>query len=128
MSETRGLFDHTVGMLQRSLGLFSLRHRIISDNIANSENQNHVVKDVSFQEVLKQAAGGASSLILSRTDSRHLGGDLPQGGEITFLPGKVELDEEMGRLAQNNLLFQASVQAILKKLDGLKHVIQEGGR
>jgi len=34
----------------------------------------------------------------------------------------------MTKLAENNLLYQSSVQVLVKKLESLKQVISEGGR
>jgi flagellar basal-body rod protein FlgB len=45
-------------------------------------------------------------------------------------PGKdgnaVELENEMGRMAENQIMFNASVQLLVKKLEGLKTALREG--
>jgi flagellar basal-body rod protein FlgB len=45
-------------------------------------------------------------------------------------PGKdgnaVELENEMGRMAENQVLFNASVQMLNKKFEGLRSAIREG--
>jgi len=40
----------------------------------------------------------------------------------------VNIDQEMAKLAENNLMFQAGVQALLKKLEALQTAITEGGK
>jgi flagellar basal-body rod protein FlgB len=124
----RELFDHTIGLLQRSLDLRAFRHRILSDNIANSDNPNHTLKEVSFQKVLQETMQDRSPVLLRTTHPLHLSGELERAPEITASGEGVQLDQEMAKLAENNLLFQAGVQALLKKFEGLKRVIQEGGR
>jgi flagellar basal body rod protein FlgB len=37
----------------------------------------------------------------------------------------VDVDQQMANLAENNLKFQAGVQALIKKFDGLKVSITE---
>jgi flagellar basal body rod protein FlgB len=40
-------------------------------------------------------------------------------------PGGVDIDQQMSRLAENNLMFQAGVQALIKKFEALKVGISE---
>lgn len=124
----RQLFDHTIGLLQRSLDLRTVRHKILSDNIANSENPHHAPREISFQKVLQETMQDRSSTLLRTTHPLHLPGGFEASAEITSSTEGVHLDQEMAKLAENQLLFQAGVQALLKKFDGLKTVIQEGGR
>jgi len=124
----RSLFDQTIGLLQRSLGLRTFNHKILSDNIAHSENPNHTPREFSFQEVLQGTMRDHSPTFLRTTHPLHLLGDTQGVIEATPSAEGVQLDQEMAKLAENNLMFQAEVQAILKKFEGLKAVIQEGGR
>ena len=43
-------------------------------------------------------------------------------------PNNVDLDEQMSKLAENNLQYQASIQMLIKKFEILKNAIIEGGR
>jgi flagellar basal-body rod protein FlgB len=124
----RELFDRTIGLLQRSLDLRSFRHRILSDNLANAETPNFIPKEVSFQKVLQETMQGGSAVFLRTTHSSHLSGASRVPIETVPSGQSVELDQEMGKLAENNLMFQAGIQVLLKKFEGLKTVIQEGGR
>ncbi len=124
----RELFDHTIGLIQRSLGLRTLRHRVLSDNIANADNPNHLPKEISFKKVLLETMGEQSSILLRTTHPQHLSGGFQEAVEATLSPEGVQMDQEMAKLAENNLLFQAGIQALLKKFDALKTVISEGGR
>lgn len=124
----RQLFDHTVGLLQRSLDLRIFRHKILSDNIANSDNPNHHSRELVFQNVLQKVMQTESPGLLRTTHPLHLSGGLQGAVEETVYGEGVSLDQEMAKLAENHLLFQAGVQALLKKFEGLKTAIQEGGR
>jgi flagellar basal body rod protein FlgB len=37
----------------------------------------------------------------------------------------VNIDQEMGKLAENNVMFQAGIQALLKKFEAIKITISE---
>ena len=49
-------------------------------------------------------------------------------GSVIFEPeGEgVSIDQEMAKLAENNLMFQAGVQSLVKKIEALKMTISEG--
>ncbi len=122
------LFDQTIGFLGRSLDLRTLRHKIVSANVANSETPNYQSVDFSFQKVLERSIQNASTLQLKKTHSAHLTGDFESTPDLEFSKEGVNIDQEMANLAENNLMFQAGVQALLKKLEALKTTISEGGK
>ncbi|MFH1147167.1 MAG: flagellar basal body rod protein FlgB [Pseudomonadota bacterium] len=122
---TGRLFSNTIGVLKRSLDVRLLKHNLITGNLANSEVPGYQFKDVSFKDAMRTAMKGPE-VRMSRTDKRHL------SSEESSLPGMVthcsqDLDQEMVKLAENNLMYQASVQLLAKKFEGIKTAI-EGGR
>ena len=128
------LFDQTMGMLNRSLDVRTARHRVLSSNVANAETPNYVSKDLPFQKILERSTENASAIPLRKTHPRHF----PEPGstvlttdwssEIESQPSEegVNIDQEMAKLAENNLMFQAGVQSLVKKLEALKMTISEG--
>lgn len=137
MSELLGskLFDKTILYLQRSLGLRSLNQRVISNNITNAYTPGYIPKEIPFQRLLDQALEKANGVFIVKTNSQHL----PNNPEEIYLLESLEekcspqpsdeeaqLEKEMAKLAANNLMFQAEVQALLKKLEALKVAISEG--
>jgi flagellar basal-body rod protein FlgB len=122
------LFDQTIGFLQRSLDLRTARHKIVSTNIANSETPNYQSMDIPFQKVLERSVHHDSTLQLKKTHSSHLSEGFENTIEVEFSKGGVNIDQEMANLAENNLMFQAGVQALVKKLEALKATISEGGK
>jgi flagellar basal body rod protein FlgB len=40
----------------------------------------------------------------------------------------VDIDKEMTKLAENNLMYRTGVEVLLRKLAALKHAIIEGGK
>ena len=122
------LFDRTLDLLQRSLDLRTSRHRILSYNIANSATPNYTPRDIPFQKVLEQSFGQSSLVHLVRTHPGHLSGGGESGVDIETSDHEVSLDEEMAKLAENNLRFQAGVQALVKKFEAMRITLIEGGK
>lgn len=122
------LFDRTIHLIQKSLDLRTIRHKVLSENIANSATPNFQPKDLSFQKILTRSIDQSSHLSLWRTHEGHLPGGLEGGIEIETGKGGVKIEEEMAKLAENNLTFQTGIQALSKKLEALKMAISEGGR
>lgn len=121
------LFDQTIGVLERSLDIRTPRHRVLSSNIANSETPDYEAKDIPFQRILERSMNQYSISPLTRTHPKHLPEEMITDMEVETVPGGVNIDQEMTKLAENNLRFQAEVQALLKKFEALKFTISETG-
>jgi flagellar basal-body rod protein FlgB len=129
------LFDRTIDFLGQSLSIRSARQGLLTGNIANAESPEYAAKDIPFQKILRQKLGEDSGVVLIKTQPRHF----PEPGVIpgreSGLPWEVEkdsrgvnLDREMTKLAENNLMYQSAVQALSKKLETIKYIISEGGK
>lgn len=127
-SFSQPLFDRTVHFLERSLDLSTLRHKAISNNIANAETTNYPSKDIPFQEILRRSIDRGQTIRLIKTDPHHLSDPIEKEVLTENFHGEVNIDQEMAKLAQNHLMFQAEVQALMKKLEALKVTIMEGGK
>jgi flagellar basal-body rod protein FlgB len=126
MSMNRGLFDRTIGFIERSLDLRTSRHRVLSTNIANADTPDYTAKEIPFEKMLEHSLSGASTLDVLKTHPGHL--SEPVGREIAVesAGGEVNIDHEMAKLSENNLMFHAGVQTLIKKLEALRFTISEG--
>lgn len=122
------LFDQTLHLIQKSLDLRTLRHRVLSDNVAHSEVPNYPSKDIPFEKILERSSTKTSSIYLKTTHPGHLSLGLEDEVRVEPVTEGINLDQEMAKLAENNLMFQAGVQVLIKKLEGLKFAISEGGK
>jgi len=130
------LFNPAIGALQRAMDLRSVRHRVISSNIANLDTPNYK----AFEMVLKEESGRLHQAgALAQTHRGHL---LPRGqafGGVEIrrteepphgVPkgdgNTVDIDREMADLAENTLLYNASARVISKQFHALKTIIQGG--
>lgn len=135
------VFGTSIQLLGKSIELRSKNQNLISSNIANAETPNYTPKALVFEEelqgALKAGKGGTTGGI---TNSRHLplkgASSRVQNvtGRIVETPAKtpgkdgnsVELENEMTRMLENQVMYNASVQILAKKFEGIKTALREG--
>ena len=131
-----GIFGTTVQLLGKSLDLRAKRHALIASNLANVETPGYTSNDLSFEGKLKAALKGGPRA--PEAHPRHIplkGAAAPLSrvqGDLVELPGKnmgpdgngVEMESEMGRLAENQIMYNATVQLLGKKFEGLRQAIR----
>jgi flagellar basal-body rod protein FlgB len=137
---TNSLFDETIATLQKSLNVGSLRHKVLTSNIANIDTPNYKAFEVVMEDVRKHNSRLKGPIELVRTRPRHLSGrhsaSNPIKIEAVDSPGNnfradgntVDLDRTMGKLAENTLLYRTAAQIIRRKFQGLKNAIQGGNK
>lgn len=137
-----GLFNTTVELLGKSIDLRAKNQNLVASNIANAETPNFIPKTLAFEEELQGAlrSGNSRGSTPSVTNPRHInlrgsGGSLRSvSGKVIETPSKtpgkdgnaVELENEMGKMTENQVMFNASVQMLTKKFEGLRTAIREG--
>jgi flagellar basal-body rod protein FlgB len=134
-----GIFSNTVELLGKSIDLRAKNHNHISANLANAETPHYIPTSLSFEGELQDAMKSRSGNAGRRSPHpRHI----PLKGEagtISAVEGTVvktpaagigrdgnavELEQEMSSLAANQIMYNASVQMIGKKFEGLKIAIK----
>ncbi len=135
-----GLFSSTITILDKSIDLRVRQQNLLSANLANAETPKYIPKSLSFEEELQSAVKGENKGAPTLTNPRHiplkgLAGKVEAvTGKVIETPARtpgndgnaVELETEMGRLAENQIMYNASVQILSKKFEGLKSAIREG--
>ena len=137
-----GRIDEMFQFHQAALNLRAARQELIASNIANAETPNFVPKSLAFEDELQGAlkSGNRRGASPAVTHPRHIpirtaGGGLQSvSGKIVETPAKtpgkdgnaVELENEMGKMTENQVMFNVSVQMLSKKLEGLRSAIREG--
>lgn len=133
-----GIFSKTVEILGKSIDLRAKQQNLISSNIANAETPNYVPKALSFEDELQGALKEAATETHSQANSHHfpLKGVNSRIQSVTGrvvetpskTPGKdgnaVELEGEMSRMMENQIMYNASVQILAKKFEGLRTAIK----
>lgn len=139
-----GIFSNTIELLGKSVDLRAKNQNLIASNVANAETPNFIPKTLAFEQELQGALKTRSSgqRSASLPHARHIPvRNIGTGNSIHSVtgnvvetpaktPGKdgnaVELENEMGRMAENQIMFNASVQMLSKKFEGLRSAIREG--
>ena len=106
-------------MLSKLLDAAELRHRVISQNVANVNTPGYRRLDVDFEAMLARRLAGSSGDI---SDVE------PEIREAAGQPGRadgntVDIDQEMGQLNKNALLYQTYAQVLASKLAMMRSAI-----
>ncbi|MEZ4598812.1 MAG: flagellar basal body rod protein FlgB [Syntrophotaleaceae bacterium] len=130
-----GIFDRTIGVLQKVLDLRVRNQQIISSNLANIDTPGYSAARLTFEEDLAHALNQP----VVQTGKRHPDHFAIGGQEVEQVQGQVlrvysktglgdgngvDIDQEMIAQAENQILFEAATQMLNKKLGLLKYVAQ----
>lgn len=122
--------------LESAISISQQRHNIISSNISNLETPGYKAKDVDFKTAMAQAMGSESKTDLARTNAGHIDGNNGSGPEAEPFEEEgewngfnwVSIDNVMNKMTENNLIYRAATETLLRKIAIMKEVIREGGR
>lgn len=131
-----------ISVLEKALSAASLRHKVISNNIANVNTPKFKKSEVSFENQLAaamDAQNSAKSTLLARTHERHLPIQTQTSGfnvepEVNTImttsfrsdDNNVDIDSEMAGMAKNTIYYNAVADQIGKYFSTLKSVINGG--
>ena len=97
-----------------------LRHRVISQNVANVNTPGYRTQEVSFEEMLAaRLRADQSADVSDLKPSVQLVEGLPERAD----GNNVDIDKQMGQLDKNALLYQAYVQILASKLATMQSAI-----
>ena len=118
--------------LRTSMQWHQHRQRVLAENVANADTPNYQPRDLVRPTAGALAAGARGGLTMVRTNAAHIGfanGDSSfpldgKGGLETRPSGNaVSLDEEMLKVAQNQMDYQAATSLYTRSLGLLKTAI-----
>ena len=120
------IFGKIISEVAEHMNYRTYRQEVISSNIANMDTPGYKAKETLFESELD------SRLKLTTTNQQHLkkspSEDLYRTVDDPFSrigndSNTVDIDREMMKLNQNQLLYTASADIIAAKLDQLKNTI-----
>jgi flagellar basal-body rod protein FlgB len=131
-------FDPIIGALNTSLNLRLTNQNVISSNIANADTPGYKAKAMEFEGALRQALGTGEGLKMTETSAKHqvprqtdpVNPEIyedPTTGVESLDGNTVDRAAEMAKMAENQLLYDASAEMLKRKLGMLKYAITEGG-
>jgi flagellar basal-body rod protein FlgB len=106
-----------IGLLSRVMDAATLRHRVIAQNIANVNTPGYRRLEVTFEEDLARALATPA-------------GGIPVKPRVVVADGPervdgntVDIDQEMGDLTKNALLYQAAAQIVTSRMATLRAAV-----
>jgi len=121
-----------IPLYKKLLHITSSSQKLTASNIANVSTPGYQSKAIDFKREI-QAALKKKKVTLETTNERHM----PPAGRpraikvITGIDGSnesgvnnVDIDKEMGTLAENQILYSYGTRMLMKKFNTLKTVIR----
>jgi len=117
------LFNKTMNMLSGMLDYRSKRHKIIISNIANIDTEGFKPSDISFKQVL----GNTNAIQMATTAPGHISRKESGTGPVEVITSDkaVKIDTEMANLAENQLMYNMTVDMLSRKFRGINTVLKE---
>ncbi|KAB2845167.1 MAG: flagellar basal body rod protein FlgB [Melioribacteraceae bacterium] len=125
-----------VELLKNLLDYTSLKQKVISKNIANSETLGYRRKDIQFKDFLEDS----STSSIRQTNSKHISMneiEKPLESKIKIIDDKnaakttgvnnVDLDKEMAEMAENTIMFKFAARKLNGYYRTMQKVIKGGG-
>ena len=121
-----------LSMLRMRLEWAQARQKLLAENVANADTPNYRARDVSpvtFETPGEAAPAAVSVVSLSRTESGHLSGfagsgagfrEVKAGYEVKPTGNAVNLEEEMMKVAANQMDYQAATAVYTRSLGLIK--------
>ena len=129
------MFDRLSSTLEHAMDLRLERGNMISANIANTDTPDYTPVNIQFDEQLSDYLAGQNPPSVRKTNIAHMGiSSMGPRGEVEYdyfsLPNEdgnsVDIDHEMSKLAENQLLYRATTRMYTKRMALMKYAITEG--
>jgi flagellar basal-body rod protein FlgB len=127
--------DRATKSLALSLNFRKLKNDLIASNIANAETPNYKAKKIDFEEALARAIDVDDQSTIHINNQRHFNVGSDEGstlepeiydnpnGIVSEDGNTVNRDQEMAEMAENKILYDASIQLLNKKLGLMKYTL-----
>ena len=132
------LNDPVTQLLGKALDAYSLRHKVIANNIANVNTPGFKRSYVPFEETLNGIVGESFFDDIGRTGSalrtRSEIGDIHPEAVVDSATSRsqdgnnVNIDQEMAELARNGLSYNIASDLLKKRIYMLRYVVSDGRR
>jgi flagellar basal-body rod protein FlgB len=129
---------NNIDLMHRGLDAAWMRQSVIAHNIANADTPNFKVKHVEFESVMKQALRNGDNIRVEVTHPAHFRIGPPDPTQVRPVAvtdnhytirmdgNNVDIDHQMGMLAQTQIQYNALSDRITGSFNRLKLVIKEG--
>lgn len=126
--------SHTLAMLRRSLDIQSFRGELIASNLANVDTPGYKAREVDFQKAFdeeKDRLGAQTQLVSTNPKhfTRQAASSVPieveenDSERIRVDGNTVDQDDQLRKLAEAQLMYSASINAMAKKLQMINFAV-----
>jgi len=127
------LFNADFRMLEAALAARERLQTTIAANIANADTPHYRADTRTFEDFLlaarrRQSGGDAEEVSASVVKPLTLGMRRQSHGRQQLDGNTVNMQKEMVRLAENQLMHELTVRLLRGRLNSLANAIKEGGR
>ena len=120
MSKVSNIFD----IIEAGIQAESLRHRAISNNVANLQTPEYRRLDVKFRELLAKALDSPGSVDLSEIEAQLF---QPKNTPVKSNGNDVSLEVEIGEMVKNTLRHKTYIRLLQKKYRQMEMAIKVQG-
>src|SRR5271169_580326 len=107
--------DRINSILEHMLDVTAFRNKVLTSNIANADTPGYKAKDISFQQEMEEAIS---------SDGKSQYKIYEAGTTMSNRDGNtVNLDMEMAKVAENNLLYDTAAQLMTMKIRMKKSIL-----
>jgi flagellar basal-body rod protein FlgB len=135
--DVTGIFNNTFSLLERNLDLRIKKNQLVASNIANIDTPNYKAFDIDVQNAFSRINAKNNQVTINSSNLQHfqekdrLFGmnnlqDKDDLIESYIKPDENnDIDKAMMNLAENSIVYNATVQILSKKYNLLKQTINE---
>lgn len=110
-----------IRILEKALNVRALNQKVIASNISNVDTPGYKEKTIDFSTELERQIGQSGEVVVRVVDK-------PSEGNERLDENSVNLEDQVMKMTENSLYYDALVQTISKKFSMIKYVIGEGKR
>jgi len=119
--------SETLSFYQKTLEGLWTRNELISNNIANSDTQGYLSKDINFEKVINEYLSASKADYKSEIDPENIKYRIEhkRGLDVKSNGNNVDMDKEMVSLAENQMKYDLVSQALKFQLNLINTVLSE---
>jgi flagellar basal-body rod protein FlgB len=108
----------TLSLLEKALDIRAYYHKILASNIANAETPGYKEKTIDLRAEIEKPGNDVRNI-----DVREI--EEPEGANAIDR-NTVNMEDQIVKLTENNMMFDAVVRLVSKKFSMIKYAINEG--
>ena len=117
----------TLSFYQKTLEGLWTRNQVISNNIANSESEGYLAKDINFEKVINEYISASKLDYKSEVNPDDIKYRIQhqRGLDVKSNGNNVDMEKEMVSLAENQMKYDLVSQAMKFQLNLINTVLSE---